>query len=193
MMKLFLFVALAALSALSLSAQKPQYKDLKHTYDYKDYVKQDGDPYQLFWTGLTSLSIPGGSQLLMRETGRGWVFLGTSIVLDVIASSAATKIEDLAVRDSDGNFVKDSNDRIQFTDDKAARNAFTTVLVAGLIDLGVRIWSCCDAVKVAKVRNMYYQNTRKYAIDTKMYPSVDFVSTPSGFQPTAGMTFALQF
>ena len=55
MKKLFLIVALAALSALTLSAQKPLYKDLKHTYDYKDYVKQDGDPYQLFWTGLTSL------------------------------------------------------------------------------------------------------------------------------------------
>ena len=111
---------------------------------------------------------------------------------------AHTELEQQVVknllRDSDGNFVKDSDGKLVATDESAAKKGAVVFLAGGLANLVLSIWSCADAVKVAKVKNMYYQDMQsRYGLEARMYPSVDLVQTGNGVQPTAGMTFALQF
>ena len=58
----------------------------------------------------------------------------------------------------------------------------------------VEIWSIVDAVRVAKVKNMYEQDLRKkYSLDVDLYPSVNYVQTSGGVKPTAGLSLALKF
>lgn len=129
----------------------------------------------------------------MGETGRGWIFLGTSIALDIVTQNFVDNLNELVVRDSNGQIAFDEDGLISFTDNNAARKNLMGAAITGLVQLGVAIWSSCDAARVAKVKNMHYQNSGKFSFDTKIYPSVDFVSTPSGLEPAAGMTLALQF
>jgi hypothetical protein len=66
--------------------------------------------------------------------------------------------------------------------------------IAGL--LAIDICAIVDGVRVAKVKNMYMDDLRKsgyYGLDVDFYPSVNYVRTTSGVQPTAGMTLALRF
>ena len=69
------------------------------------------------------------------------------------------------------------------------------VLAIGAGALALNICSIVDAVRVAKVRNMYEADLRRqgYVYDVDLYPSVNYVRTGSGLKPTAGMTLALKF
>lgn len=62
-------------------------------------------------------------------------------------------------------------------------------LVASLV---LNVWSICDAVHIAKVKNMYYQDIRaqRSSLDFKIEPFLSY--TPSGastntLAPTAGL------
>ena len=57
------------------------------------------------------------------------------------------------------------------------------------------IWSCVDAVKVAKVKNQYYQDVAagKHAFSASVYPSVNLVQTSTSTTAAPGMTLALTF
>ena len=58
--------------------------------------------------------------------------------------------------------------------------------IAGL--LAIDICSIVDGVRVAKVKNMYMEDLRRsgyYGFDVDFYPSVNYVRTASGVQPTA--------
>ena len=58
----------------------------------------------------------------------------------------------------------------------------------------MEITSIVDAVKVAKVKNMYSEDLRrKYSFDMNLYPSVQYIPAGTGLQPTAGFTLAMNF
>ena len=60
--------------------------------------------------------------------------------------------------------------------------------------LGIDIWSIVDAVRIAKVKNMYEQDLKKaYAFDVDFYPSVNYIQQANGVQPTAGFTVVMRF
>ena len=60
--------------------------------------------------------------------------------------------------------------------------------------LTIDICAIVDAVRVAKVKNMYEQDLRKkYTFDVDFHPSVNYIQTANGVQPTAGLTLALKF
>ena len=67
--------------------------------------------------------------------------------------------------------------------------------LAGLAaGLSVKIWSIVDATRVAKVKNMYERDLMRLAsVDFEMYPSVNYIRTSDGLQPTAGLTLAMKF
>lgn len=191
-MKRILTIIVLAATCTSAFAQKaPQsssYSELKNFYNASDYVKSDVDPYSVFWIGLESLGVPGSGQLIMKETGRGWAFLGTSVALGAAQSICAQNVVDLIEKDANGKWsISDANK------DKA-RNYLAAVGGVMVAQLGLSIWSCIDAVKIAKVKNQYYQDTkRKHALSATVSPSVDLVQTGTSVIPTAGMTFAVRF
>ena len=67
-------------------------------------------------------------------------------------------------------------------------------LVCYTAALGLDIWSIVDAVRIAKVKNMYNQDLMKLSsIDIDLYPSFNYVKMGNGLQPTAGFTLAMKF
>ena len=66
--------------------------------------------------------------------------------------------------------------------------------IGGLASLAVEIAAIVDAVRVAKVKNMYDQDMRNnYSLDVNIYPSFNYTHTANGIQPTAGLTLAMRF
>lgn len=57
------------------------------------------------------------------------------------------------------------------------------------------IWSTIDAVRVAKVKNMYENDLRslRSSVSIDMYPSLNTIPTNSGFGVAPGMTLSLTF
>lgn len=186
-MKRTLTILVLAAVCTAAFAQKISYNEIKNVYNPKDYVKSDVDPYQVFWIGLESFAAPGVGQLIMRETGRGWMFIGVSSVLGSINGLFVTNLTNLAVQGADGKYTFNDADK-----DKVIGNLIG-VLGVSLAETALCIWSCADAVKIAKVKNQYYQdNAGKHASAT-LYPSFDLVQSGTGMVPVAGMTLALSF
>lgn len=195
-MKRFIIIfAAVILAASTMSAQtvSKKYKEIKDIYNPKEYVKSANDPYNRGLAGLGSFFVPGLGQVLAGETGRGIrVFCGDAL-LGLAGGVCAYKALDYVERDAAGNFKKDADGDLVVTDQKAFMKWGLSMLGFGCASLVYDIWNICDAVKVAKVKNMYYQDIQSRAMELKFYPSVDYAMTSNGNQAVAGMTVALRF
>lgn len=151
-----------------------KYKELKGLYNYKEYESTFADRYSPGWTGVASAFIPGLGECINGEWGRGLgKFFGN------VALTTAANV-----------FVQKS-----YVD---SYPTWQTDIVVGVVfyaaALGLDIWSIVDAVRIAKVKNMYEQDLKKtYAIDVDLYPSIDYIQLASGVQPTTGFTFVVRF
>ncbi len=155
------------------------YKDLKNSYNRKEYVKQATDPYNPALYDLASFFVPGSGQLLMGETWRGLAFMGGEIVLVSIITDAVESLKETAILNEKG-FVAG------YTDEKKGKTSMAVLLSALAADLGLSIWSSIDAGRIAKVKNMHYQSL--------LTPTVVFTPTPSGSQnPSAGFGLQIRF
>ena len=69
---------------------------------------------------------------------------------------------------------------------------YTTVALARL---AYGVWSIVDAVRVAKVKNMYESDLRslRSSVSVDMYPSFNTIPTNSGMGVAPGMTLSLTF
>lgn len=166
-----------------------KYKDLKGMYHYKDYTPTPFDRFSPAWSGVASFIIPGLGQMMCEEAGRGFAYLGGTIGCYIITG--------LGGAIAAGSFTTYQD---QYGDTIVEENLGGTVVgllmaYAGAIGaVAVNISSIVDAVRVAKVKNMYDQELRKqYSFDMNLYPSVNYVRTPAGLQPTAGITLAMRF
>ena len=143
-----------------------KYKEMAKVYDYRLYQKSLYDRYSPAGSGVASFFIPGLGQMICGEWGRGFAWLGGHVGCYMLTGISAISESDTLVLMS----------------------------IAGL--LAIDICSIVDGVRVAKVKNMYMEDLRKsgyYGLDVDIYPSVNYVRTTSGVQPTAGMTLALRF
>lgn len=143
-----------------------KYKEMAKIYDYRLYQKSLYDRYSPAGSGVASFFIPGLGQMICGEWGRGFAWLGGHVGCYMLTGISAIAESDTLVLMS----------------------------IAGL--LAIDICSIVDGVRVAKVKNMYMEDLRKsgyYGLDVDIYPSVNYVRTTSGVQPTAGMTLALRF
>ena len=143
-----------------------KYKEMAKVYDYRLYQKSLYDRYSPAGSGVASFFIPGLGQMICGEWGRGFAWLGGHVGCYMLTGISAIAESDTLVLMS----------------------------IAGL--LAIDICSIVDGVRVAKVKNMYLEDFRKsgyYGFDVGFYPSVNYVRTTSGVQPTAGMTLALRF
>ena len=150
----------------SLAMVPMKYKEMAKTYDYRLYQKSLYDRYSPVGSGIASFFIPGLGQMICGEWGRGFAYLGGHVGCNILIGLSA-------IAESD------------------------TLVLMGLAGiLAIDICSIVDGVRVAKVKNMYMEDLRKsgyYGLDVDLYPSVNYVRTISGVQPTAGMTLALKF
>jgi len=135
-----------------------KYKNYKALYNPRMYIPQLGDPYSPGWSGIASAIIPGFGQALSDEWGRGTCFFLGSLALSC-ASLASLEWNTYGLEYSYSVDVEG--------------NSASGILA--LASLGLYIWNICDAVRVAKVKNMYYQDMRSRrtgGLDVRLEPFV---------------------
>jgi hypothetical protein len=169
------------------------YAELKHIYNPRDYFKDYGSRYSPGWNGFGSFLIPGLGQLCCGETGRGLAFLAPNLVLVGTNLYLGRQQIKLMKKNANGDILLE-NGKVVYTDPQKAQSLSNISSIVTLVDLALSIWSCVDAVRVAKVKNMYYQDLRNgYSMDFSLYPSLDLAQTPSGYQPAPGLALSLRF
>ena len=149
-----------------------KYKELKNLYNYKEYVPGLADRYTPAWLGVASFFIPGLGECICGEWGRGLGKFGGNLLLGIAASGATY-----------ANRYGDAPD---------ATASIALACYAGMI--AIDIWSIIDAVRIAKVKNMYEQDLKRlYSFNVKLSPSINYIPNGNTLQPVAGMTLALRF
>ena len=166
MKKFIVLLATVVLGCNLLNAQvAPKYRELKKTYDPREYVKMSTDPYSPIWAGAASFLMPGLGQMVCDEVGRGIAFFAGEMAL---ASATATF-----------GYAAEYNE-----------TCAVLCIVSAIATIAVDIWSIVDATHVAKVKNMYRQDVLAKGTSLSLYPSVKY-APGSNFAP--GLTLAVNF
>jgi len=192
MKRLFVTILIALTACMAANAQfarKAKYSELKYMYDQNDYVKQASDPYSVGWYECVSFFVPGAGQIMAGEVWRGIAFVAGEVVLESIARESALRIYNKFTIDENGKVTGFNNDSVA----KTNIAIFAGSIVAGL---GLSIWSCIDAKKVTRVKNMYYQDLigKRAQLEMGVAPALNFTPSQTGsVQPAAGLAFQMKF
>ena len=178
-------------AAISEIAPYAKYKTLKESYNYKDYNRMPDDKYSTAWSGVASFFIPGLGQMICDEVGRGFAWLGTSIGCQILTGIGSAMITG-TFYGYDPDFENNGTLEVEIN---GATTMGMLLFSAGLLGtLAVDISAIVDAVRVAKVKNMFEQDKKaSHTLNVSMYPSVNYAHTPTGVQPAAGLTLAMRF
>lgn len=152
-----------------------KYGQLKKLYNFRDYVPTYGDRYSPAWTGVASFFIPGLGQCINNEWGRGLgEFFGSAALMTV--GSVCSQL----------SYYEDASPYYQME--------IAAAVVCYAAALSLDIWSIIETIRIAKVKNMYERDLKKlYAVDVKLYPSVNCAVSAKGVKPTVGLTLAMKF
>lgn len=162
-----------------------KYSEYKNLYDTAFYLPEAGDLYSPAWAGILSFLVPGLGQGLDDEWGRAALFyLGNMTCVTVAMSQAGRDF-----------YITSDPDKIYDTY-KNPGNQW--ILLGALVcAAGIDIWSIIDAVKVAKVKNMYYQDLRdrQKSVSVSLSPFlIDATAdTQNNTQMAAGLSLRLLF
>lgn len=147
-----------------------KYKGLKPLYNYWEYTPSAHDRFSPAWSGVASFFIPGLGQMVCDEVGRGLAWLG--------GAAGCTLVAGIGTAVGMAGYPSGA----------------ILSLAASAGSLALNICSIVDAVRIAKVKNMYEQDLKSaYTLDVNLYPSVNCIQTASGIQPAAGLTLAMRF
>lgn len=148
-----------------------KYRDLQYLYDLQDYAPSYMDRYTPSSLGIASFFIPGLGECLMQEWGRGlWKFFSTSALL---ATGSVFMLR--------SNF-----DYSPYWEIDIAVGAISYGAA-----LGIWVWSIIDAVQIAKITNMYYEDLKtKYAVSLDLHPTIlnDLSTKGNGMAPAMALT-----
>ncbi len=162
---------------VQLNAQT--YKQNKLVYNPKLYVPEYPDPYDPALCGIASLFIPGLGQMLAGEVGRGFAFLGGNVAFGAVAVAGSIMM---------------SFDYTNNYDSKMFPSGLGLALVGTLGMLSINIWSITDAVRVAKVNNMYIRDLRKTtAMEVSLSPYVGTVAMHNEVTNPVGLALKISF
>lgn len=163
------------LPADQLASLRPgmKYRELREYYDFRDYyAKFRGyERYDLFVGGLCSFLIPGLGQMIAGEWGRGAGFLAGYI------GCASLMFYSLGIA-------------------ALGEPGFGggLALASSIAAVALNIYSIVDAVRVAKVKNMYNYDMEQLAYNLDLTPYVDLAYTgPQTLSPVAGLSLRLSF
>ena len=152
-----------------------KYRELKGLYNHRYYIPEIWDPYSRGWAGVASFFIPGLGQGVCGEWGRG-----ACIFLANMGIATLAEVGVLAGAELDN-----------------PNGPYTLALAAMAGMVAFDIWNIIDAVNVAKVKNMYYQDLRKMrsSMDIKMEPFLTYTPSNSsgGSQAAAGLALKVSF
>ena len=157
-----------------------KYREYKDLYYAGNYVRLPGDPYSPALLGIASYFVPGLGQAVAGEWDRALGFAGGNVLMNIL-------IRNQLEEGDDGKYYY---------------NPYSAAAALYLASIALNIWSTCDAVRVAKIKNMYYQDLRqkRAAMDWKIEPF--FAAAPKSgpaagpaarTTPTAGLSLCITF
>lgn len=162
-----------------------RYSENKLFYDPRQYRREYDDPFNPVLAGVSSYFLPGLGQMISGETARGFAFLGGTYGCYILAGVGMAMA---------GTFdYYDYYNGQQYSDSRATSGAILGII--GILGgMSLHIYSIVDAVQVAKVNNMYFQDMRENYYSLELKP---FVGTPNRFSPIKdqplGLTLSLSF
>ena len=152
-----------------------RYREYKDFYNTRNYIRQPGDLYNPFWIGFGDFIIPGLGNAIAGEWGRATGFFFSNLGLQILGLTQVSIV------------TTSSGSHLEYT------NLYWGIMAARL---GMNIWSICDAVHVAKVKNMYNQDLRaqRASLDFNVEPYFTYIPyTSNGLQPVAGLSLKVNF
>lgn len=169
-MKLTTLVLICILTTGFVSSQT--YRLNRKLYDSKLYVRSPDDKYNPAKLGIASFVVPGAGQIIAGETGRGILFFSATTGSLVLMIAGAAQV-------------------VTTMGEKGAE----TMMLGLLSTLTFGIWSVVDAVKVAKVNNMYYQDLKKREkeIEVGLSPVSELIFIDGRKVHTLGVSLSLNF
>ena len=160
-----------------------RYREYKNYYNPRFYLRDVNDAYSPGLAGIASFFIPGLGQGVAGEWGRGIGIFAANIGLNVLVLGSAAAVN------SDYNATTD-----EFGGDEGAAALLLGALLGQVV---FDIWSICDAVRVAKIKNMYYQDLRsqRAGLDIKIEPYLASAPTleMGGNHLSAGLSLKFNF
>ena len=186
MKKLLLISALLlGLSTANLQAQT--YSQNKLKYDSHLYISQFDDPYNPALSGVCSFIMPGLGQMICGEVGRGLAFMGGTYGCMMVGMVGFAMVT--------GSTIQYDYYTGQIYRPNTMGTAGLSIALVGFTAMtGVYIWSIVDAVKVAKVNNMYIQSLRKRtSVNIEMAPYISQISVNNKIDTPVGLSMRVTF
>ncbi len=182
-MRTIVFSAFIIIACVFSNAHAQTYKINKQNYDYQMYIPQPGDPFNPQVAGIASFIAPGYGQMMCGEIGRGFAFMGGFFVVgSITALGVLTSYKE--------DFDNPNNDKLIINPLGVA------IFLVGLSSwIGLGAWSRKDAIKVAKVNNMYFQDMRGNLslVKVELNPFVDTNNYLGQINASAGLSLKITF
>ena len=161
-----------------------RYRDISSRYNPRNYRAESDDPYIPALSGIASFCIPGLGQCIDGEWGRGLGIMTVNVGFGLLELTEASLMFYSA---ADGSSYYRDNGMTSPRANALFGASFCAALLTMTAQCAFNIWNICDAVNIAKVKNMYYQ-------DVRVAPQLAFTpSFSNGLQPTAGLSLTLSF
>ena len=160
-----------------------KYREYKNYYNPRFYFRDVDDVFSPEIAGIASFFIPGLGQCVDEEWGRGIGFFAANFGLNLVVLGSLVAV------------VSHNNET---TDELGGDGGAVALLCGALLGQAVvYIWNICDAVRVAKIKNMYYRDIRSQnaGLDIKIEPFLASAPTVEmgGNHLSAGLSLKFKF
>jgi hypothetical protein len=166
-----LILGFAILIALNSFGQKIEYKDCKNDFSVKHYRDSIiNETYSPLTAGVINFLIPTSGYHYIKEPLRGWCVLGIELIPLGVAFYGFAK----SFGNGPGNI-------------EGGEKLFNYGIIAYEL---IQIWSLYDVVKIAKIKNLAYQESK---ITMKIKPEFLFVNQNSKSPIAYGLSLNINF
>lgn len=160
----------------TIAVDTPAYKYLRQEYNYRGYIANPADRYNVAQLTFLSALIPGAGQMVSREWGKGALFFAGTYSLFSTSAILYNTYQ--------------SNKQVT----EAMLYTSAAFAAAGL---GIWIWNIIDANHTAKVKNMYLRDLLggrcQGNANISFQPSLNVIPGNSHSHPAAGLAMRLSF
>lgn len=172
--RITLILSLIFLFTLNSQGQKIRYKDFKNKVSVKNYrQKVENQKYSPVAAGVCNYLMPSVGYFYVDEPIRGLCVLGSELV------TSSVFIYGLVL-----SMGVDSE--TQQSPEGARAVMFSGIIATGII----QIWSIYDVVKIAKIKNLAYQDTK---VSLMVKPDLFIVNQNDRNTATYGLRLSVNF
>jgi hypothetical protein len=168
-----------------------QYKVNKNLYDYRTYSRQIGDPYNPSAMCFASVVIPGLGEILEGEAMKGVPLLLSSLTIIVVRRVSINQLEEQHSKQVQP--YPNPTPNHQQLEEEMIKKQNTIRITSLALQIGLRVLSGIDAVRIAKVNNLAFRDKWKTTSNMKIEPFMINSSPATGGKAPVGLSFKFNF